>query len=117
MSRKRRLVDKLNEEFEKLVSEKQLRQYSQYMRAINQDAIEEMPRTRRQMRKIINRHSVNPSTSVKMFSVMNGVQNLLLNPETRVSRQKLKPLESLMRVYNVNNPKSFAKEMYQMTTQ
>ena len=116
MSRKRRLVDKINEEFEKLVGDKQQRQYSQYMRAINNDVVDEMPKSKKQLRKIINRHQLNPNTSIKMFSVMNGVQNLLLNPPTRESRKKLKPLEGLMRVYNVNNPKSFANAMYQMTT-
>lgn len=112
---KLKLVEKLNNEFENLLSQKQRANYASYMRAINEEVIEKVPKTKKQVREIVKKHQVDTTVAAKMFTVLSGVENYLLNDPTRKSRKLLKPLEPIMRVYNVRSPKTFAQGIYDMT--
>lgn len=116
MSKKVDLAEKLQEEFEKLVAEKENKKYKDYISKVTKDLIEKEPKNKKEAEDIARNYSVDTDVSVKMFNLLNGVTNKLLNDDTEMSRKKLKPLDPLLRVYNVNNPKTFAKEMYQITT-
>lgn len=116
MSRKLDLAEQLQREFEDLVTEKEQRKYGKFVRENTAALIDKRPKNKREALKLLSKNKIDTKNSVKMFSVLNGVMTKILNPETREARKKLKPLDGLMRVYNVNNPKSFAKEVYSMTT-
>lgn len=116
MSRKLDLAEKLQREFEDLVTEKEQRKYGKFVRENTAALIDKRPKNKREALKLIGKNKIDTKTSTKMFTALNGVMTTMLNPDTRESRKKLKPLEGLMRVYSVRNPKSFAKEVYSMTT-
>lgn len=116
MSKKVDLAEKLQEEFEKLISEKENKKYQKYIKNVTKEIIEKTPKTKKQAQRIASKYKIDSETSVKMFSLLNGTINKLVNRETQVSRKKLKPLDPILRAYNVNDPKKFANEMYQMTT-
>lgn len=116
MSRKLDLAEQLQREFEDLVTEKEQRKYGKFVRENTAALIDKRPKNKREALKLLSKNKIDTKTSTKMFTALNGVMTKILNPETREARKKLKPLDGLMRVYNVNNPKSFAKEVYSMTT-
>lgn len=116
MSRKVDLAEQLQKEFEDLLTEKEQRQFAKRNKKINEELIEKRPKSKKQVRAIIEKHTIDNDSSVKMFTTLNGVVNKLLNTPTRQSRNKLKPLDTIMRAYNVNNPKTFAKNVYNMTS-
>lgn len=116
MSRKLDLAEQLQREFEDLVTEKEQRKYGKFVRENTAALIDKRPKNKREALKILSKNKIDTKTSTKMFTALNGVMTTMLNEDTRESRKKLKPLEGLMRVYSVRNPKSFAKEVYSMTT-
>lgn len=112
---KLKLVESLNNEFEKLLSNKERAKYGSYMRAINEEVIEKAPRTKKEINDIVKKYKIDTKVAAKMFTVLSGVENHLLNDPTKKSRELLKPLEQIMRVYSVKSPKTFAKGIYDMT--
>ena len=112
---KLKLVDELNAAFEDLVAEKERNKYGTYMRSINEAIINNPPKNRKQLREIVKQQTVDTSVATKMFTVLNGVENLLLNEPNRKSNKLLKPLEVVMNAYSVRSPKSFATAIYDMT--
>ncbi len=112
---KLKLVEKLNNEFEDLLTKKQKANYGSYMRAINEEVIDKVPKTKKEIASIVKKYQVDTKVSAQMFTVLSGVENYLLNDPTRKSRELLKPLEPIMRAYSVKSPKTFAQGIYDMT--
>lgn len=113
---KRRLVEELNKEFEDVVSRKQRAQYGSYIRSINEAIVNELPQDKKAVREIVTRFTISTETSIKLFTLLAGVSQIIMGRITPQSRALLAPLQALTKAYNPRNPKRFAAMMYQMTT-
>lgn len=111
-----RLIEKLNEEFEAVVSKNQRGKYGSYIRSINDAIVTELPQDKKAIRAIVARFTIRLDTSIKLFTLLAGVSQVILGNITPQNRVLLKPLEALTKAYDPKRPKSFAKAMYQMTT-
>lgn len=114
---KRELIDQLNLEFENLLAKKEKAKYSKYVRSITEDIVTKQPKNRQQMQKIIRNKKLDTKTATRMFSVLANVSSLIMAPPaSKQQANKLEPLQAVMRAYSVTNPKSFANNVYNMTT-
>ena len=114
---KRELVESLSNAFEEVVTKSERRKYVSYMRSINQAVVDELPQTRQDVMAIIKRFTIRPTTSVKMFTLLAGVSNVIMSrPSGARQRQILKPIQDLIKKYSVKSPKRFATAMLSLTT-
>jgi hypothetical protein len=113
---KRRLVESLNKEFEDIVSKNQRAKYGSYIRSINEAIVNELPQDKKAVRAIVARFTIRLDTSIKLFTLLAGVSQIILGNTTPQSRALLAPLEALTKAYDPKRPKAFAKSMYELTT-
>lgn len=113
---KRRLVESLNNQFEDIVSKNQRAKYGSYIRSINEAIVTELPQDKKAVRAIVARFTIRLDTSIKLFTLLSGVSQLILGNVTPQSRALLAPLEALTKAYDPKRPKAFAKSMYELTT-
>lgn len=113
---KRELVEKLSLAFEEVVKKSERVKYYAYMRSINEAVVDELPTNRRGVLEIIKRFTITPTTAVKMFTLLSGVNNVIMSrPTTARQRALLKPIQDLMKAYSVKSPKRFATAMLKLT--
>lgn len=114
---KKELVDRLNQEFESLLAKKERPKYARHLRTITKKIVETRPQNRREMQRIITSQRLDLKTSTKMFVVLANATSLIMaTPTTPQQKEKLAPLQQIMRAYNVMEPKRFAENVYNMTT-
>ena len=111
---KRELLERLNAAFESEVAEVQRPKMRQFIQTINEEIIETMPRSAREIRDIVRKHTISNTFSIKMFTVLQGVTAVIMGRPTLNS--KVREIEALMKTYTVMRPKAFAKSVRNMTT-
>jgi hypothetical protein len=113
---KRRLVEELNAQFEDIISKNQRAKYGSYIRSINEAIVTELPQTKKAVREIVARFTIRLDTSIKLFTLLAGVSQIIMGNITPQSRRLLEPLTALTKAYDPKRPKSFVKAMYELTT-
>lgn len=116
-SAKQQLIEQLNKAFEEKIQSKQKAKYSKYVRELTEKLVDKKPKNRIEMQKIIRAQKLDTKTATRMFTVLGSVSASIMNPpNTLQERQKLEPLKQIMRAYSVTSPRTFADNVYNMTT-
>lgn len=116
-SAKQQLIEQLNRAFEEKIQTKQKAKYAKYVRELTEKLVEKKPKNRIEMQKIIRAQKLDTKTATRMFTVLGSVSASIMNPpNTLQERQKLEPLKQIMRAYSVTSPRTFANNVYNMTT-
>lgn len=114
MSRTReQLIETLNDAFSEVLAEEQLPEYKRFIRKTTSTIIDNMPMSRQEISRIINRAPMNMQRSVEMFMLLNSIVSVLNNARTD-RRDLIAPAAALVGMYSVTRPKSFAKRMVKL---
>lgn len=116
-SAKQQLIEQLNRAFEEKIQTKQKAKYAKYVRELTEKLVDKRPKNRIEMQKIIRAQKLDTKTATRMFTVLGSVSASIMNPPKNLQeKQKLEPLQQIMRAYSVTSPRTFADNVYNMTT-
>ena len=111
-----KLIDRINDAFISVLVQENSKQYSEYIKAVNREMIDNVENlTADKVKQILSKQDLNIDNIALLFTIQNSIILILEDRKRAKKNKSLLPAIALLGMYSLSNPKRLARKVIKIS--